>query len=78
MSLQQAAATNRLDGQNFVAAICLMNSNWFEFEKNKRKQPGRSIRADEATCRSDVSERFFALCVSALNVLSLLFQTLAL
>ena len=34
--------------------------------QNKRKQPCRSVSADEATCRRDVSQRFVTSCVSAL------------
>ena len=57
----------------FVAAICRTNSNWFEFVRHiaatKQGQATcRSNSADEATCRSDVSLRFVASCVSALKV----------
>ena len=36
-------------------------------QQNKRKQPCRSVSADEATCRRDVLQRFVASCVSALS-----------
>ena len=53
-----------------VAAICRTNLNWFEFVRHiaatKQGQATcRSNSADEATCRSDVSPRFVASCVSA-------------
>ena len=71
-SPRQVAATNRLvwHVKIIVAAICRTNSNWFEFVRHvaatKQGQATcRSNSADEATCRSDVSQRFVALCVSA-------------
>ena len=39
--------------------------------QNKRKQPCRSVSADEATFRRDVSQRFVASCVSALKTTTL-------
>ena len=54
----------------FIVAICRTNLNWFEFVQQiaatKQGQATcRSNSADGATCRSDVSLRFVASCVSA-------------
>ena len=59
----------------FVAAICRTNSNWFEFVRHiaatkEGQATCRSNSADEATCRSDVSPRFVASCVSTLKALT--------
>ena len=72
--LQQIASCDMwkslLPRQNFVAAICRTNSNWFEFVRQiastKWAQAAfRSSSANEATCRRDASQRFVTPCVSA-------------
>ena len=56
----------------FVAAICHMNSNQFEFVRQITATMILTCHMRRfviATCRGDVSQRSVASCVSALNVL---------